>query len=168
MNRSEFSPKPEPLVDIVRRSHLTLCEEIVRRPGYSLQRAEMDGKIVTIKVFTGCKAKSTWEVSNTLDLKVMHPNLPHLIGVSTSDERGALFSVYDLDIKSRLVDVIPSWLTIDFDTLSSLIDKMVNDVDSAWDHLQVQNCLFVPSDGIVVSTTVFLLILITECHDTDN
>ncbi|KAK0458507.1 uncharacterized protein EV420DRAFT_1764161 [Desarmillaria tabescens] len=150
INRSEPAPKPEePLVDIVRRSQLTLCEELFRCPGFSVQRAEMHGKIVTIKVFTGCKAKSTWEVPNTLDLKVMHPNLPHLIGVSTSDERGALFSVYDLDIKSRLVDVIPSWLTIDFDTLSSLIDKMVNDVDSAWDHLQDQNCLFVPSDGIV-------------------
>ncbi|KAK0458495.1 uncharacterized protein EV420DRAFT_1542613, partial [Desarmillaria tabescens] len=97
MNRSEATPKPEePLVDIVRRSHITLCEEIINGPGYSLQKAELRGKTVAIKVFTGCKAKSTWEASNMFDLKVMHPNLPHLIGASSSDERGALFSVYDL------------------------------------------------------------------------
>ncbi|KAK0434050.1 uncharacterized protein EV420DRAFT_1684026 [Desarmillaria tabescens] len=146
MNRSEPAPKPEePLVDIVRRSQLTLCEEIFHGPGYSIQRAEMDGKIVTIKVFTGCKAKSTWEASNLMDLKVMHPNVAHLIGVSSSDERGALFSVYNLDIKDDIHDVIQSWSMIDSDIiLYPLLDKMFKDIDSGWTHLCEQICLFAP------------------------
>ncbi|KAK0434042.1 uncharacterized protein EV420DRAFT_1654198, partial [Desarmillaria tabescens] len=142
MNRSEPAPKPEePLVDIVRRSHLTLCKDIVRRPGYSFQRAEMHGKIVTIKVFTGSEAKSTWEASNELDLKVIHPNLPHLIGVSSSDERGALFSVYDLDIKCRLEDIIlPRLMMMDSD--DTLLKRMSDEVESACKHLKEQTCLF--------------------------
>ncbi|KAK0434056.1 uncharacterized protein EV420DRAFT_1754628 [Desarmillaria tabescens] len=150
MNRSEPASKPEePLVDIVRRSDLTLCEEIIRHPGYSLQRAEMHGKIVTIRVFTGCKAKSTWEASNMFDLKVMHPNLPHLIGASSSDERVALFSVYDLectDIKHDIFNVIPSWSVMDFDILGPLLDKVDHDVTSAWNHLCEQTCWFALSN----------------------
>ncbi|KAK0458493.1 uncharacterized protein EV420DRAFT_1642836 [Desarmillaria tabescens] len=149
MNHSEAAPKPEePLVDIVRRSHLTLCEEIAHGPGYSIQRAEMRGKIVTIKVFTGCKAKPTWEASNMLDLKIMHPNVAHLIGASRSDELGAPFSVYDLDIKHRFEDVVSSWSAFDFDTLSSLFDKMDHDVISARNHLCEQTCLFAQSGEV--------------------
>ncbi|PBK64513.1 hypothetical protein ARMSODRAFT_465277 [Armillaria solidipes] len=98
MNRSEPAPRSEgALVDIVPRNHFILCEEIINRPGYSLHTAEMRcGKIVAIKVFTGCKAKSTWEASNKFNLNIMHPNLPHLIGTSSSGEEGAPFSVYDL------------------------------------------------------------------------
>ncbi|KAK0458501.1 uncharacterized protein EV420DRAFT_1542635 [Desarmillaria tabescens] len=84
-----------------------------------------------------------------LDLKFMHPNLPHLIGASSSNERGALFSVYDLDIKHRFVDVIPSWSAIDSDIiLNSLLDKMSRDLISGLNHLWEQRCLFA-SDGSI-------------------
>lgn len=113
-NNSELAPRPDGIsVDIVPRSLLTPCEEIANGPGYSLQTAEMRGKTVAIKVFTGRKAKAIWEVIVKSDAAFLHPNLPLLIGISSLDEQGPPFSVYDLDIQDRVEGAILTWVTQD-------------------------------------------------------
>ncbi|KAK0458504.1 uncharacterized protein EV420DRAFT_1542649, partial [Desarmillaria tabescens] len=130
-------------VEIVPRSHFTPGEEIINGPDYSLQTAEMrSGKIVTIRVFTGCKAKSTWEASKKVDLNIMHPNLPHLIGTSSPDQQGALFSVYDLDIKDSVEGVIMSWMHQDIDEIMYMCARMVHGISSALNNLSEQARLF--------------------------
>ncbi|PBK64525.1 hypothetical protein ARMSODRAFT_465939 [Armillaria solidipes] len=129
-------------VDIVPRSHFTLCQVITDGPGYSLQKAEMrSGKIATIKVFTGCKAKLIWEEAVKFDLKVMHPNLPHLIGTSSSDSERP-FSVYDLDIKDRVEGVVQSWMRQDVDEIMYMCAIMIRDISSALNNLSEQARLF--------------------------
>ncbi|KAK0429598.1 hypothetical protein EV421DRAFT_1914389 [Armillaria borealis] len=144
MNRSEPAPRSEgALVDIVPRNHFTLCNEIINRPGYSLQTAETrSGKIVTIRVFTGCNVKSIWEASNEFDLNVVHPNLPHLIGTSSSDERGTLYSIYDLDIKDRVEGVILAKMSQDVGEIMYMCAKMIHGISSALNNLSEQARLF--------------------------
>ncbi|KAK0442993.1 hypothetical protein EV421DRAFT_1903953 [Armillaria borealis] len=144
VQRLEAAPRPEGAsVDIVQRNHFTPCEEIINGPGYSLQKAEMrSGNIVTIRVFTGCKAKSTWEALNKFDLNVMHPNLPHLIGTSSSDERGALYSVYDLDIKDSVEGVIVAKMSQDVDEIIYMCARVIHGISSALNNLSEQARLF--------------------------
>ncbi|KAK0227977.1 hypothetical protein IW262DRAFT_1455161 [Armillaria fumosa] len=136
----ETAPRPERApVDIVLRNQFTPCEEVISGPGYSLQKAEMrSGNIVTIRVFTGCKAKSTWEASNKFDLNVVHPNLPHLIGTSRSDEQGALFSVYDLDIKDSVEGAILTKMSQDTDEIIYMCARVIHGISSALHNLSEQ------------------------------
>ncbi|KAK0228025.1 hypothetical protein IW262DRAFT_1532116 [Armillaria fumosa] len=140
---SELSPRPDgALVDIVPRSLLTPCEEIVNGPGYSLQSAEMRGKTVAIKVFTGSKAKSMWEVVVKLDATILHPNLPHLIGTSSLDEQGSPFSVYDLNIQDRVEGAILTWMAQDVNEIMYKCARLVHGISSALINLSAEGHLF--------------------------
>ncbi|KAK0502680.1 hypothetical protein EDD18DRAFT_1345502 [Armillaria luteobubalina] len=144
VERLEAVSRPEEAsVDIVLRTQFTPCEEVINGPGYSIQKAEMrSGNIVTIRVFTGCKAKSIWEASNKFDLNVMHPNLPHLIGTSRSDEQGALFSVYDLDIKDSVEGVILAKMSQNIDEITYMCAKVIHGISSALHNSSEQARLF--------------------------
>ncbi|KAK0429594.1 hypothetical protein EV421DRAFT_1745334 [Armillaria borealis] len=146
MNRSEPAPRSKG-ASIISRSEFTPCEVITDGPGYSLQTAEMHGKAVAIRVITGCKAKSVWEEAVKLESKVLHPNLPHLIGTSSSDEGGPLFSVNDqlikyTDIKDPLEGVILSWMSQDVDEIMYMCSRMIYGISSALNNLSEQARLF--------------------------
>ncbi|KAK0505367.1 hypothetical protein EDD18DRAFT_334621 [Armillaria luteobubalina] len=144
LSRSGPAPGPEGAsVEIISRSHFTASEEITNGSGYSLQTAKMrSGKIVTVRVFTGCKAKSSWEASNMVDLNTMHPNLPRLIGISNPDQQGPLFSVYDLELKSSVEGVVLSWMHQDIDMIMYMCARMIHGISSALNNLSEQARLF--------------------------
>ncbi|KAK0225146.1 hypothetical protein EDD85DRAFT_958884 [Armillaria nabsnona] len=148
VQRLEAAPRPEGAsVDVIYKPSSQKLEEIINGPGYSLQKAEMrSGNIVTIRVFTGRKAKSTWEASNKFDLNVMYANLPHLIGTSSSDERGALYSAYDLDIKDRVEGVILAKMSQDVDEIvymcARILTRQIHGISSALNTLSKQARLF--------------------------
>ncbi|PBK87489.1 hypothetical protein ARMGADRAFT_456785 [Armillaria gallica] len=138
MNRpSEPAPRLEGAsVDTMPGGHITLCEEITNGPGYSLQKAEMGKKAVVIKVFTGCRAKSMWEAAVKSESTVMHPNRPHVIEISGSDECVARYLVYDLDIKDRIEGVILSWMCQEVDEAMYMCAGMIHGISSfdiLWD-----------------------------------
>ncbi|PBK87485.1 hypothetical protein ARMGADRAFT_456584 [Armillaria gallica] len=141
--RSELAPRPEGAsVDTVPGGHITLCEEITSGPGYSLQKAEMGKKAVVIKVFTGCQAKSMWEAAVKSESIVMHANRPHVIEISSADERVARYLVYDLDIKDSVEGVILSWMSQDVDEIMYMCAKMIHGISSALNNLSEQARLF--------------------------
>ncbi|KAK0474940.1 hypothetical protein IW261DRAFT_1497916 [Armillaria novae-zelandiae] len=141
-NCSELTPRPDGvLVDIVPRSLLTPCEEITNGPGYSLQSAEMRGRTVAIKVFTGSKAKTMWEVGTKLDATILHPNLSHLIGTSSLDEHGPPFLVYDLNIQNRVEGAILTWMAQDVNEIMYKCARLVHGVSSALINLSAEGHL---------------------------
>ncbi|PBK87440.1 hypothetical protein ARMGADRAFT_1085465 [Armillaria gallica] len=126
MNCSEPAPRSEGAsVHIISRSEFTPCKVITDGPEYSLQIADMRGKAVTIRVITGCKAKSTWDKAVKLDKKVVHPNLPHLIGISSPDSERP-FLVYDLDIKDPIESVILSSMSQGVDEIADMCSRMAS------------------------------------------
>ncbi|PBK87482.1 hypothetical protein ARMGADRAFT_1085507 [Armillaria gallica] len=143
MKHSEPALKFEGVfIDIVPRSHFTPFEVITDGPGYSLQKAEMcSGKIITIKVFTCCKAKSTSKASYKLESKVIHSNLPHLFGMSSPDSERP-FLVYDLDIMDHIEGVILSWMRQNVDEIMYMCAGMIHGISSALNSLSEQAGLF--------------------------
>ncbi|KIM37325.1 hypothetical protein M413DRAFT_31032 [Hebeloma cylindrosporum] len=61
---------------------ISMGQEIYKGGGYRLHAAQLSGKVVVMKVYEGGRARERCSDAARFNQKLLHPNVPHLIGVS--------------------------------------------------------------------------------------
>ncbi|KAF8954179.1 hypothetical protein BDZ97DRAFT_514398 [Flammula alnicola] len=130
---------------------VSLEREIYKGRGYRLHTAKMSGKIVTMKVYEGSRARERCSEAARFNQKVIHPNIPQMIAVSPL-KSDLSFLIFDGEYEGAFHDMLGQALKKDLKQILPLGLETVIGHSSGLDYLQDLGYPFasVGSDHFVV------------------
>ncbi|PPR01453.1 hypothetical protein CVT26_015086 [Gymnopilus dilepis] len=113
---------------------VSLDHEVFKGQGYRFYSGFSNGKVVAMKVYQGRRARERAMIAAEFSQKIMHPNIPQMIGVSPRNS-GLSFLVFDGDYECVADHILEHALRSGLDQSLTFGLRTVVGLSSALDYL---------------------------------
>ncbi|KIM37317.1 hypothetical protein M413DRAFT_277353 [Hebeloma cylindrosporum] len=136
-----WTQSPKGIIDgvpVLSLADISMGQETYIGQGYRLHAAQLSGKVVVMKVYEGGRARERCSEAARFNKKLLHPNVPHLIGVSPFRSEH-YFLLFDGEYEGPLNEVLRQALKQDLRSALTLGLQTVIGLSSGLDFLESAN-----------------------------